>query len=65
MVKVMAFALTEGKVAVHCHAGIFTLAVISRAWILMTCDLLPCEIYDAIQYINLGYGAQAPKIVIL
>jgi protein tyrosine phosphatase len=21
MVKVMAFALTEGKVAVHCHAG--------------------------------------------
>ena len=24
-----------------------------------------CEIDDAIQYINLGYGAQAPKIVIL
>ena len=24
----------------------------------------PCEIDDAIQYINLGYGAQAPKIVI-
>ena len=23
-----------------------------------------CEIDDAIQYINLGYGAQAPKIVI-
>ena len=23
----------------------------------------PCEIDDAIQYINLGYGAQAPKIV--
>jgi len=21
MVKVMAFAITEGKVAVHCHAG--------------------------------------------
>ena len=25
----------------------------------------PCEIDDAFQYINLGYGAQAPKIVIL
>ena len=25
----------------------------------------PCEIDDAIQYINLGYGAQAPKIAIL
>ena len=25
----------------------------------------PCEINDAIQYINLGYGAQAPKIGIL
>ena len=27
--------------------------------------IFPCEIDDAIQYINLGYGAQAPKIVIL
>ena len=27
-------------------------------------SLFPCEIDDAIQYINLGYGAQAPKIVI-
>ena len=25
----------------------------------------PCEIDDAIQCINLGYGAQVPKIVIL
>ena len=25
----------------------------------------PCEIDDGIQYINIGYGAQAPKIVIL
>ena len=25
----------------------------------------PCEIDDAIQYINLEYGTQAPKIVIL
>ena len=28
-------------------------------------SFFPCEIDDAIQYINLGYGAQAPKIVIL
>jgi hypothetical protein len=28
-------------------------------------SFFPCEIEDAIQYINLGYGAQAPKIVIL
>ena len=25
----------------------------------------PCEIDDAIQYINLGYGAEAPKMAIL
>ena len=28
-------------------------------------SLFPCEIDHGIQYINLGYGAQAPKIVIL
>ena len=28
-------------------------------------SFFPCEIDDAIQYINLGYGSQAPKIVIL
>ena len=28
-------------------------------------SLFPCEIEDEIQYINLGYGAQAPKIVFL
>jgi hypothetical protein len=28
-------------------------------------SFFPCKIDDAIQYINLGYGAQAPKIVIL
>ena len=28
-------------------------------------SFFPCEIDDAIQYINLGYGAQTPKIVIL
>ena len=24
-------------------------------------SFFPCEIDDAVQYINLGYGAQAPK----
>ena len=28
-------------------------------------SFFPCEIDNAIQYINLGYEAQAPKIVIL
>ena len=28
-------------------------------------SFFPCEIDDAIQYINLGYGAQTLKIVIL
>jgi hypothetical protein len=27
--------------------------------------VFPCKIEDLIQYINLRYGAQAPKIVIL
>ena len=26
-------------------------------------SFFPCDIYDAIQYINIAYGAQAPKIV--
>ena len=28
-------------------------------------SFFPCKIDDAIQYINLGYGAQTPKIVTL
>ena len=28
-------------------------------------SFFPCEIDDAIQYINLGYGAQTQNIVIL
>ena len=28
-------------------------------------SFFPCKIDDAIQYINLGYGVQAPKIVII
>ena len=30
----------------------------------MSC-FFPCEIDEAIQYVNLGYEAEAPKIVIL
>jgi len=28
-------------------------------------SFFPCEIDDGIEYINLGYGAQTPNIVIL
>ena len=28
-------------------------------------SFFPCDIDDAIQYINLGYGAQAPKMVVI
>ena len=28
-------------------------------------SFFPCEIDDAVQYINLGYGVQPPKVVIL
>ena len=36
-----------------------------QPWIVMTSSSYPCEINDTIQYINLGYRVQAPKIVIL
>ena len=28
-------------------------------------SFFPCQIHDGIQYIHLGYGVKAPKIVIL
>ncbi|CAG0879468.1 unnamed protein product [Darwinula stevensoni] len=50
MVKVMAFAVSEGKVAVHCHAGL------GRTGVLIACYLvysLRVRANDAIRYIRL------------
>ncbi|XP_069942063.1 protein tyrosine phosphatase domain-containing protein 1-like [Cherax quadricarinatus] len=50
MVKVMAFALSEGKVAVHCHAGV------GRTGVLIACYLvysLRVRASDAIRYVRL------------
>ncbi|GFG37415.1 hypothetical protein Cfor_05161, partial [Coptotermes formosanus] len=50
MVKVMAFALTEGKVAVHCHAGL------GRTGVLIACYLvysLRVRANDAIRFVRL------------
>ncbi|XP_069693915.1 protein tyrosine phosphatase domain-containing protein 1-like [Periplaneta americana] len=50
MVKVMAFALSEGKVAVHCHAGL------GRTGVLIACYLvysLRVRANDAIRFVRL------------
>nr|XP_045614195.1 protein tyrosine phosphatase domain-containing protein 1-like [Procambarus clarkii] len=50
MVKVMAFSLSEGKVAVHCHAGL------GRTGVLIACYLvyaLRVRANDAIRYVRL------------
>ncbi|KAB7494673.1 Protein tyrosine phosphatase domain-containing protein 1 [Armadillidium nasatum] len=50
MVKVMAFSLTEGKVAVHCHAGL------GRTGVLISCYLvysLRVRANDAIRFVRM------------
>ncbi|ROT81137.1 Protein tyrosine phosphatase domain-containing protein 1 [Penaeus vannamei] len=50
MVKVMAFSLSEGKVAVHCHAGL------GRTGVLIACYLvyaLRVRANDAIRYVRM------------
>ena len=47
---------SEGPEMLHAHSGLDFDDMSS---------FFPCEIHDAIQNIILGYGAQAPKVIIL
>ncbi|CAB3368050.1 Hypothetical predicted protein [Cloeon dipterum] len=50
MVKVMAFAVSEGKVAVHCHAGLGRTGVLIACYLVYTCRV---RANDAIRYVRL------------
>ncbi|CAK9253417.1 unnamed protein product, partial [Sphagnum jensenii] len=50
MVKVMTFALTEGKVAVHCHAGLGRTGVLIASYLVFT---YRCKPQDAIKFVRL------------
>ena len=50
MVKVLSFALSEGKVAVHCHAGLGRTGVLIAAYLVY---YLRVRTNDALRYVRL------------
>ncbi|GBN90072.1 Protein tyrosine phosphatase domain-containing protein 1, partial [Araneus ventricosus] len=49
MVKVLAFALSEGKVAIHSHAGLGRTGVLVACYLIYT---LRCKPTDAVAYVR-------------